>query len=177
VQALPLAGKPLEAIEKAAIEQTLRARLPDSTIDVRPLSKQIEATLVQERVLATLAGAFGVVAIGLTCIGLYGLLAFTVVRRTKEIGIRMAMGAQRTQVIAMVIDDAARRVAAGIAVGLPVAWAAARGIQSILFGLKPTDPAAIGAAIAALAGAALAAAYLPARRASRVDPLSALRHE
>jgi len=161
----------------AAIEQTLRARLPDSTIDVRPLSKQIEATLVQERVLATLAGAFGVVAIGLTCIGLYGLLAFTVVRRTKEIGIRMAMGAQRTQVIAMVIDDAARRVAAGIAVGLPVAWAAARGIQSILFGLKPTDPAAIGAAIAALAAAALAAAYLPARRASRVDPLSALRHE
>ena len=173
--AVRAAGPPGQAA--AAIEQTLRARLPDSTIEVRPLSKQIEATLVQERVLATLAGAFGVVAIGLTCIGLYGLLAFSVVRRTKEIGIRMAMGAQRTQVIAMVIDDAARRVAAGIAVGLPVAWVATRGIQSILFGLRPTDPAAIGAAIAALAAAALAAAYLPARRASRVDPLSALRHE
>jgi len=160
-----------------AIEQTLRARMPDATIDVRPLSRQIDATLVRERVLATLAGAFGIVAVGLTCIGLYGLLAYTVVRRTKEIGIRMAMGARRAQVIVMVIDDAARRVAAGLAFGLPAAWAAARGIESILFGLKPTDPAAVGAAIAVLAAAALAAAYLPARRASRVDPLTALRHE
>ena len=161
----------------AAVSRTLGARLPDEAIDVRPLSEQVDATMVQERMLATLAGAFGAVAVGLTCIGLYGLLACTVVRRTKEIGIRLAMGAQRSQVIRMVIDDAARRVAAGAAVGLPAAWAAARAVRSILFGLTPADPAAIAAAVTALAAAALAAAYLPARRASRVDPLAALRHE
>ena len=161
----------------AAVRGTLGARLPDAAIDVRPLSEQVDATRVQERMLATLAGAFGAVAVGLTCIGLYGLLACTVVRRTKEIGIRLAMGAQRSQVIAMVIDDAARRVAAGAAVGLPAAWAAARGVRSILFGLTPTDPAAIAAAVTALGAAALAAAYLPARRASRIDLLAALRHE
>jgi ABC-type antimicrobial peptide transport system permease subunit len=127
--------------------------------------------------LATLAGAFGGVAIGLTCIGLYGLLACTVVRRTKEIGIRMAMGAQPAQVVAIVIGDAARLLAAGIAVGLPAAWAGTRGVQSMLFGLKPTDPSAIAGAIALVAAAALVAAYPPARRASRLDPLQALRHE
>jgi len=161
----------------AAVQQTLRARLPTAMIDVRPLSQQVDATLVQERLLATLAGAFGFLAIGLTCIGLYGLLAYTVVRRTKEIGIRMAMGAQRTQVVAMVLSDAARLVVLGIAAGLPAAFAGTRGVQSMLFGLKPTDPAAIAGAIALLGAAALAAAYLPARRASLVDPLSALRHE
>ena len=161
----------------AAVQQALRARLPAAMIDVRPLSDQVGATLVQERMLATLAGAFGGVAIGLTCIGLYGLLACTVVRRTKEIGIRMAMGAQPTQVVAIVLGDAARLLAAGIAVGLPAAWAGTRGVQSMLFGLKPTDPSAIAGAIALVAAAALVAAYLPARRASRVDPLQALRHE
>ena len=161
----------------SAVQQALHARLPTAMIDVRRLSQQVGATLVQERMLATLAGAFGCLAIGLTCIGLYGLLAYTVVRRTKEIGIRMAMGAQRSQVVVMVLTDAVRLVVVGVAVGLPAAWAGTRGVQSILFGLTPTDPAAIGGAMLLLTAAALVAAYLPARRASRVDPLSALRHE
>jgi predicted permease len=160
-----------------AVQRALQSKIPNTAIDVRPLSAQVDATMVQERMLATLAAAFGLLALVLTCIGVYGLLAFSVVRRTREIGIRMALGAQRGPVILMVLKDAARLVSIGVAVGLPAAWAASRGVESMLFGLKPTDPAAIGGAIALLTTAALVAAYLPARRASLVDPLTALRHE
>jgi putative ABC transport system permease protein len=159
------------------LQQVLQSRIPNTAIDVRPLSAQVDATMVQERMLATLAGAFGLLALMLTCIGLYGLLAYSVVRRTKEIGIRMALGAQRTPVVLMVLKDAARLVVIGVALGLPAAWAASRGVASMLFGLTPTDPASIGGAIVLLTTAALTAAYLPARRASLVDPLTALRHE
>jgi predicted permease len=161
----------------SAVQQLVQSRIPNTAIDVRPLSAQVDATMVQERMLATLAGAFGLLALMLTCIGLYGLLAYSVARRTREIGIRMALGAQRNPVILIVLKDAARLVAIGVALGLPAAWAASRGVASMLFGVKPIDPASIGAAIALLTAAALVAAYLPARRASLVDPLTALRHE
>src|SRR5262249_40133211 len=103
--------------------------------------------------------------------------AYRVARRTKEIGIRMALGAKRSNVIAMVLGSVARLVLIGIALGLPAAWAASRWIASMLFGLKPTDPATIAGAVLLLAGVALAAASVPARRASRVDPMTSLRHE
>jgi ABC-type antimicrobial peptide transport system permease subunit len=161
----------------SAIRRELQPRLPSAPLQIRALTEQVAGTLVQERMMATLAGGFGVLALVLACIGLYGLLAYSVARRTKEMGIRMALGAQRRRVIGMIVKGAVRLVVFGIALGLPAAWAASRWVKSMLFGLTPTDPATIGAAVAILATAALVAAYIPARRASRVDPMTALRHE
>jgi predicted permease len=161
----------------AAIRKELQPRLPSAPVEVRALSEQVEGTLTQERMMATLASGFGVLALLLACIGLYGLLAYSVARRTKELGIRMALGAQRRGVIAMVVRNAVTLVLVGIALGLPAAWAASRLVKSMLFGLTPTDPATILGAASVLATAALLAAYLPALRASRVDPMTALRHE
>ena len=127
--------------------------------------------------MATLAGAFGLLALTLVSVGLYGLLAYRVAQRTKEIGIRIALGAQAGWVVGLMLRDGARLVAIGVALGLPAAWLASRWTKSMLFGVTPTDPGAIGGALAVLTAAALIASYLPARRASRLDPLTALRHE
>jgi predicted permease len=161
----------------AAIQQELRSKVPGMPIEVVPLSAQVEATIVRERMMATLAAGFGLLALTLACIGLYGLLAYSVAQRTKEIGIRMALGAPGRRILALVLTGGTRLVLIGIAIGLPAAWAASRSVESMLFGLTPTDPAAIGGATVLLTTAAQLAAYLPARRASRVDPLTALRHE
>jgi predicted permease len=161
----------------AAIQQDLRSKVPGLPIEVLPLSAQVEATIVRERMVATLAAGFGLLALTLACIGLYGLLAYSVAQRTREIGIRMALGAPGRRIVALVLTGGTRLVLIGIALGLPAAWAASRSVESMLFGLTPTDPAAIGGAIVLLTTAAQLAAYLPARRASRVDPLTALRHE
>jgi putative ABC transport system permease protein len=169
------AGSPGAAA--AAIERELRSKLPGLPIEARPLSTQVQATMVQERMMAALASGFGLLALTVACIGLYGLLAYTVAQRTREIGIRMALGAQRTRVVAQVLRGGTRLVVIGIALGLPAAWSASQWVESMLFGLTPTDPAVTGAAVVVLMMAALLAAYLPARRASRVEPLIALRHE
>jgi predicted permease len=160
-----------------ALQRLLQARLPRAPLDVVPLSAQVEATLVRERLMAMLASAFGALALLLACIGLYGLLAYSVARRTRELGIRMALGAQRTHVMTMVLAGAVRPVAIGVIIGLPVAWAVSQGVRSMLFGLEPADTATVAGSILLLAMAALMAAYLPARRAARVDPMSALRHD
>ncbi len=161
----------------SAIQQALQSKLPGVPIEVRPLSAQVQATIVQERMMATLAGGFGLLALMLACVGIYGLLAYSVAQRTKEIGIRMALGAQGPRVIAMVLKGGARLVVIGIAFGLPAAWAASRWVESMLFGLTPTDPVAIGGAMVLLIAAAQLAAFLPARRASHVSPMVALRQE
>ncbi len=161
----------------SAIQRALQSLMPGALIDVRLLSRQVEATMVQERMMATLASGFGLLALTLTCVGLYGLLAYGVAQRTREIGIRMALGAQGNRVVVMVLTSGARLVIIGIALGLPGAWAASQSLGSMLFGLTPTDPTTMAGAIIALAAAAQLAAYLPARRASRVDPLVALRYE
>ena len=127
--------------------------------------------------MATLAGTLGILALVLASVGIYGLLAYSVARRTREIGVRMALGAERRRVVTLILNGMRRPVVVGVIIGLPVAWAASRSVQSMLFGLKPTDPLAIAGAIVALTIVAHAAAYLPARRAARVDPLVALRHE
>jgi ABC-type antimicrobial peptide transport system permease subunit len=141
------------------------------------LAEQVGGSMVQERMMATLATGFGLLALALVSIGLYGLLAYSVAQRTREIGIRMALGAEATRVVAMILTRGARLVLIGIAVGLPAAWASSRWIESMLFGLTPTDPAVVTGAILLLAIAAQLAAIIPARRASRVDPMVALRHE
>jgi putative ABC transport system permease protein len=160
-----------------AIRKELQSRAPEIPIEVHPLSGQVAAAMAQERLLATLAGAFGVLALVLACIGLYGLLNYSVLRRTREIGIRMALGAQRSTVVAREVKSAVRLVAVGVALGLPAAWGALRWVKAMLFGLTPADPATTAGAALVLVMAALAAAYVPARRASRVDPTTALRHE
>ncbi|MCU1258762.1 MAG: hypothetical protein JWO80_1647, partial [Bryobacterales bacterium] len=134
-------------------------------------------TLVQERLVASLAGGFGVLGLLLACVGLYGLLAYGVARRTKEIGIRMALGAQQSGVLWMVCGGALRLVGLGIALGLPAAWAVSRWVKSMLFGLTATDPGTMATAVLLLGAAGLVAAYFPARLAARVDPMTALRHE
>jgi predicted permease len=162
---------------EAAIRKELQPSFPTTPIAVRALTAQVEQTLVEERLMAKLSGGFGVLGLLLACVGLYGLLAYGVVRRTKEIGVRMALGAQRGAVLWMVARRALGLVAAGIIVGLPVAWVLARKVQSMLFGLTPTNAGVLAAAVVSLAAAGLVAAYFPARRAARVDPMTALRHE
>ncbi|HTX35152.1 MAG TPA: FtsX-like permease family protein [Bryobacteraceae bacterium] len=151
--------------------------LTGGAVQVRPLTAQVEKTLVEERLVAALAGGFGGLALVLASIGLYGLLAYTVARRTREIGIRMALGAERARVLRGTIFDALRLVVCGIGLGLPAAVAASRWISSLLFGLTPTDPGTMLAATALLAAFGVLAAWLPAMRASRVDPTVALRYE
>jgi putative ABC transport system permease protein len=161
----------------STIQQALQPKVSGASVTVRPLSAQVASTIIQERMMAMLAGVFGLLALLLTCVGLYGLLAYTVAQQTKEIGIRMALGAQGSRVVRSVLTGGARLVAIGIVLGLPLAWAASRLVGTMLFGLTPTDPATIFGAILTLVLAAQLAAYLPARRASRVDPLVALRYE
>jgi predicted permease len=170
-----MAGPPAAAI--AAIRSALQPLLPTSLINVRELSAQVSNTLGRERMMASLAGALGALALVLASVGLYGLLAYSVAQRTREIGIRMALGSRESGVIVLVLRTAGLLVLAGLALGLPAAWAASRWIGSMLFGLGPMDPLAIGGAIAALVAAALLATFVPARRAARVDPLVVLKQE
>jgi predicted permease len=161
------------------IRTELRAALPRTATQtqVLGLTEQVENTLVQEKLLAALGSAFGVLALVLSAVGLYGLLAYTVSRATGEIGIRMALGAQQATVLWMVLRGALQLVAAGVLIGAPAAWAASRLVASALFGLKPGDPVIIATASLLLAAVAIAAAWIPARKASRVDPMTALRWE
>ncbi len=127
--------------------------------------------------MATLAGAFGLLAGLLATIGLYGVIAYMVARRRNEIGIRMALGADRMGVVRLVLREAAVLVVVGLAAGVGLALWAGRAAASLLFGLKPNNPAALLGAMALLAAVALAASYAPARRAARLDPMQALREE
>jgi predicted permease len=145
--------------------------------NIRTLTQQVDESLVQEGLVATLSGLFGLLALLLACIGLYGIMSHTVVRRTNEIGIRMALGAWRAEVLWMVMREALILVAGGLAIGLPAALAMTRLISSQLYGLKPTDPTTIAGATLVLVGVATFASYVPARRAMRVDPTVALRYE
>jgi predicted permease len=145
--------------------------------DIKTLELSIEVKLSQERLVADLAAAFGVLALILAAIGLYGVLAYAVARRTREIGIRMALGATRADVLRMALKESAWLVSAGIAIGAPMALAATRLISSTLFDIGAVDPVATLVAASLLVGVAAVASFIPARRASLVDPMVALRHE
>ena len=139
--------------------------------------EQFEKSYTDERLSARLAISFGFLAALLVATGLYGTLAYRVSRRTAEIGVRMALGAQRRQVLWMVLRESLAVSVAGIIVGLPLAVAGARVLRSMLFGLGPGDPLAFAAAILGLATVVLAASLIPAQRAAQVDPMVALRCE
>ncbi len=126
---------------------------------------------------AELCTAFAILALAIACVGLYGTISYNVARRTGEIGVRMALGAQRRGVVQMILRQVFVLAALGLAIGVPVALGASKLVASFLFGLKPKDPLAFAAAVAILLGAAILAGYAPARRASRIDPMVALRHE
>ena len=143
----------------------------------RPVTENLERNMTQERLTARLSGAFGGMALLLAAVGLYGVMAYGVTRRTNEIGVRMALGARSATVVNMVLRETSTMVGAGLAGGVALALAATRLVQSRLFGLQGWDPLTIASAIAILALVAFAAGYLPARRASRIDPATALRHE
>jgi predicted permease len=145
--------------------------------NLRTQQEQINATLQIERALAALTSGFGLLALALACVGIYGIMAYSVAQRTNEIGIRLALGAQPAQVRRMVLRESTGLTLAGIVVGVGGALACTRLVQSMLYGVKPNDPATIAAGVAVLIAVALAATWIPARRAAAVQPMQALRHE
>jgi ABC-type antimicrobial peptide transport system permease subunit len=173
---LYVAGKP-QSIE-AAVRDTIAGIDPRITVlKVQSFGEQIALNFNQERLIARLTELFGALALILACLGLYGLTAYSVARRTNEIGIRMALGADRGNVLGLVLRSALAQVGLGLAIGIPAALAGGQLLASQLYQVKSYDPLILGAAALILAGSAILAASVPARRASRVDPIVALRHE
>jgi predicted permease len=167
-------GTPAAALNQLrSIVRKVNPTLP--LTDFRTVNEQVDRSLTTEHMLATLSGGFGALALLLSLVGLYGVMSFVVTQRTREIGIRLALGAKRSSTIWLVLRDALAMILLGIGIGLPVVWALGRLVQSQLYDVSPSDPAAIATAILVLGLAALSAAFIPARRASTVNPTDALR--
>jgi predicted permease len=145
--------------------------------DVKTQAAHIDQAISLEIALARLCSAFAILALVIACVGLYGTVAFAVTRRTGEIGIRMALGAQRTGILWMILRSVVVLELVGLAIGLPIVLTGSRYVESLLFGIAPTDPAALALAAGILLTAGLAASIIPARRAASIDPMAALRHE
>jgi predicted permease len=150
---------------------------PEINIQFRLLRTQIHDSLLQDEQMATLCGFFGGLALLLAAVGLYGVISYTVAQRTNEIGIRMALGSQRAGVIRLILSEVAILVTIGLAVGVGLTLAGSKFASSMLFGLKPRDPLTLALTVLILAAIGFAASFLPARRASRLDPMTALRYE
>ena len=161
-----------------AVREAIRGAERDLPIlDITTLAEEVNNSLAQERLVAGLSGLFGLLALVLASVGLYGVMAYTVARRTGEIGIRMALGARRAQVLWMVLRESLELIAIGVAIGIPLVVAFARLISSQLYGIAKGDPVTICVAVALQASIAAIASYIPARRATKVDPMVALRYE
>jgi predicted permease len=173
---LHVAARP-ENLE-AAVRRTLADIDPNLTIlDMMSMNEQLARNFNQDRLITRLTELFGLLALILACVGLYGVTAYSVARRTGEIGIRMALGANRGNVLGLVLRGALLQLGIGLAVGLPVALAGGRLLASQLYGVKSHDPLILGLASSVLAACALCAGFVPARRAASIDPMQALRTE
>ncbi|MDX2151488.1 MAG: ABC transporter permease [Bryobacteraceae bacterium] len=150
---------------------------PQLLVDFRFLSREVQSTMLRERLMANLSGGFGVLAILLSALGLYGVMSYAVARRRSEIGVRVAMGASARDILALVFKEASLLVAIGLGLGLAASYGVSRFAESLLFGLKPNDAFTLGAACALLAAIAFFATLVPARRALQMDPAVALREE
>ena len=160
-----------------AIKSAMAEVNRDVTLNFTSFSTQVDESLVRERLLATLSGFFGALALLLATIGLYGVMSYNVARRRNEIGIRMALGAEQSRVLRMVLGEVCLLIFIGLGAGFAATLATTRYVSSFLYGLTPNDPWTLGSAAALLAMVAMFAGYLPARRASRLDPMTALREE
>jgi len=167
---------PLATVE-AAVRRRIEAWRPETGMQFQAFERRIADSLMRERLLAALSGFFGGLAALLAMIGLYGVLAYNTMRRRNEIGIRMALGATRSQIVGLVLREAATLVLVGLAIGLAGSLALAQTAASLLFGISARDPGQLAAAAAALSAAAALGSLLPARRAARLDPMNALRDE
>lgn len=161
----------------SSIKSTASDINPAMALDFSVLKTQILDGLLRERLLATLSGFVGALATVLAMIGLYGVISYLVVQRRKEIGLRMALGAKRVDIVAMILREATALLGAGLAIGAALAFSAGNIAASMLYGLKPKDPLTLAGAGASMAAIALAASLIPARRAASVDPMTALREE
>jgi putative ABC transport system permease protein len=160
-----------------SVKSVINAVNPNISLEFTLLAAQVDESLNRERLLATLSGFFGTLALLLATIGLYGVMSYNVARRRNEIGIRMALGAEQTRVLAMVLGEVAILIGVGLSIGLLAALATTRLLESFLYGINSTDPVTLFVAAAVLALVAAIAGYLPANRASRLDPMAALREE
>jgi putative ABC transport system permease protein len=160
-----------------SVKGTIAGVNPAIDIQFKVLRTQIRESLVQDQLMATLCGFFGALAVTLAAIGLYGVISYTVAKRTNEIGVRMALGAQRSGVIGLILGEVAVLIGIGVAVGTGLTLAGSKASSSLLFGLKPRDPLTLLLAIIILAAIGFGASFIPAQRATRVDPMVALREE
>ena len=161
-----------------AIQKIVQGIDPDlPMIDIRTEREQIDATMQMERALATLTTGFGLMALLLASVGIYGIMAYTVSQRTNEIGIRLALGADRGQIRGMILRESTWVTAAGLVAGVAAALGLVRLVKSMLYGIAPYDPVTLGCAVTVMLGVAVMASWIPARRAAGVEPMEALRHE
>lgn len=161
----------------ASVKQAMNAVNPGIDLEFKVFKTQVHNSLVQDELMATLSGFFGFLAALLAAIGLYGVISYMVLQRTKEIGIRMAIGAKGIDVVGMIMREAGILTVAGLVIGTTLALASAQVVKSLLYGLKPRDPLTLVLAVVTLAAVAAFASFLPAYRASRLDPLKALHYE
>jgi predicted permease len=168
---------PPMALLRTVYRETLKLGPSIVVQNFAKLAQHVDESIFEQRLLAAVSGVFGALALVLAAVGLYGVVAYGTAGRTAEIGVRIAMGARRGQVVWMILRGSLGLVSMGLAIGLIAAGMAAKAVASILFGILPSDPVAFGFTAAALAITGLAAAFVPARRAASIDPLRALRHE
>jgi putative ABC transport system permease protein len=161
----------------SSLKQTVANVNPGIMIEFQTFESQVQDSLLRERLMATLSGFFGFLAAVLATIGLYGVISYMVARRRNEIGIRIALGADRRNVMNLILGEARILLAIGLVIGIALSVAAARTASAMLYGLRPGDPVTIGLAVALLATVALGASLLPALRAARLEPMMALREE